>query len=360
MTSLNNNNIREDVVFKGKVKDTLLRNSGSGGLVNVLLDFNARDAAAVQAHNSGTANTTATTFSPTRSSSSSTQSPTSGDGLTYVQFCTFLSDYGVELTPFEQQYLCRAFDDHGSGVISASTFTRHLTGLNERRLRAVKKAWAALTLSSSTAGESGVPREALLSAYEEVQTQRSGGGKGDGDGDAEQKSVLASTFSDRTRHQLKETYLASTTGRGAATNEADNSGNQDDVTYAEFVAFYAGVSAQFGTDEDFVAFALKSWAADDTKRPTLAETHREWGPDGDPLALDGPRLVQDALERQLGVSSKAYNFSHMQREQPYVEPLPPLSRPEIMATTTQRTYVPFDDAQRTLANPLATRRGQAM
>lgn len=343
MTSLNNNNIREDVIFKTKVKDILLRNNGSGGLVNVLLDFNARDAAAVQEGNS---NISGGKASASRSASSSSRSPPPAtDGLTYAQFVSFLEDHGVELTPFEQQYLCRAFDDNGSGVISAATFTRHLTGLNERRMRAVKKAWTALAASGAGA-EPRVTRDTLLSTHEAAQSQRGAA--------AVRDTGLAATFSDNTRHGLKESYFASTA------NTSGGGGGVDDVDYAEFLAFYAGVSADYGSDEDFVAFTLKSWAADDAARPTLAETNRVWGPDGDPLALDGPRLVQDALTRELGVSSKTYNFSHMQREHPPVEPLPPLSRPEVMLTTTQRTYVPYGAAERTLANPLETRRGQAM
>jgi hypothetical protein len=351
MTSLNNNNIREDAIFKGKVKDTLLRSSGSAGLVNVLLDFNARDAAAVPAQSSHDASGTPST--------SSVASASSTRGLTYAQFIAFLTDYGVELSPFEQQYLCRAFDDTGSGVISASTFTRHLIGLNERRMRAVKKAWSALERDAEGA-ERGVTRELLLSTYESAQPLQQ---------QQQQGSVLSTTFDSR-RRQLKEDCLASTTGvsatAAAATGEGPHnkssysSGDGDEVSYAEFMAFYAGISPQFGADEDFVAHVLKTCAADDTTRPTLSETTREWGPDGDPLALDGPRYVQDALNRSLGVSSKSYNVSHMQREHPYVEPLPPLNRPDIMITTMQKTYVRFDEAELTLANPLATRRGQDM
>ena len=357
MTSITNNNIREDAVFKGKVKDVLLRNYGSGGLVNVLLDFNARDAAAVRAWSSSNSTSpTHTKQTPSCNSAAETSKP----GLTYEQFIAFLSDYGVELTPFEQHYLCRAFDDNGNGVISAGTFTRHLTGLNERRLRAVKQAWAALQEEQRrNGGGEGVTREVLLHSFHSTQPQhhdRHNSG-----------TALSATFSDSKRQQLKESYLASTTGctasddtSGGANGNTSHSQERDEVSYAEFVVFYAGISAQFGMDEDFVAHVLKSWAADSSQRPMLGETAREWGPDGDPLALDGPRLVQDVLNRDLGVSSMSYNFSHMQREHPYVEPLPPLNRPDIMTTTTQRTYARYDEAERTLANPLATRRGQAM
>ncbi|KPI88491.1 hypothetical protein ABL78_2387 [Leptomonas seymouri] len=344
MTSLNNNNIREDVIFKGKVKDVLLRYNGSGGLVNVLLDFNARDAAAVEAQSN--AASTNSTLSAASSSAPSSVSASPKAGLTYAEFISFLTDYGVEITPFEQQYLCRAFDDHGDGVISASTFTRHLTGLNERRMRAVKKAWAALEHRKGS--NKGVTRGLLLSTHHAP---------------LKHKTVLTKTFSDVKREQLKESFLASTTGRAAAAGESkvhNKSSDDEEVLYAEFLAFYAGVSSQFGTDEEFEVHLLKSWAADDATRPTLSETARAWGPEGDPLALDGPRYVHDALNRQLGLSSKSYNFSHMQREHPYVEPLPPLNRPDIMISTTQRTYVRYDEAERTLANPLATRRGQEM
>ncbi|KPA75057.1 hypothetical protein ABB37_08741 [Leptomonas pyrrhocoris] len=352
MTSLNNNNIREDVIFKGKVKDALLRNNGSGGLVNVLLDFNARDAAAVAAQNS----VPSLSAPPSTSSSSSTSvsaTASSKAGLTYAEFLAFMSDHEVELTPFEQQYLCRAFDDSGAGVISAATFTRHLTGLNERRICAVRKAWAALEGKSEETSNAAVTREVLFRSCHAPSQQR---------------SALTRTFSDTTREQLKESFLATTTGRADATdgsaahNDNGNPSNDNDdaVDYAEFLAFYAGVSAQFGTDEDFEMHVLKSWAADDTTRPKLGETAREWGPAGDPLALDGPRYVRDALNRQLGLSSKSYNFSHMKREHPYVEPLPPLNRPDIMTTTMQKTYVRFDAAGCTLADPLSTRRGQVM
>ncbi|KAG5504653.1 hypothetical protein JIQ42_06494 [Leishmania sp. Namibia] len=369
MASLNNNNIREDAVFKRRVKDILLCHGGTGGLVNVLIDFNARDAAAVR-QQSQTASTGA--------GSSCTDA-----GLNYEQFLLFLQDHGVELTPFEAAYLCRAFDDHGSGFISAATFTRHLTGLNERRLRAVKKAWRSLEKRGGASGE--VSRELLLSTYAAVAAERACAAASDVGSPADRVvcdasvkasassllgGALASTFggADGTCEHLKEAYMASMMGRSGdlmrRTGTSANGGivesgeAADRISYAEYLAFYAGMSPQFATDEAFVTHVLQSWAADDATRPTLNETARQWGPDGDPLALDGPRYGKDALNRELGISSKSYNYGHMQREHPYVEPLPPLSRPDIMATTVQRAYAPFDEAERSLANPLVTRRGQ--
>ncbi|CAJ1987558.1 protein of unknown function - conserved [Leishmania donovani] len=370
MPSLNNNTIREDVVFKRRVKDVRLRHGGTGGLVKVLIDFNAREAVAARQQRQTTS---------TDSGSSCTDV-----GLSHAQLLLFLQDYGVELTPFEAAYLCRAFDDHGSGFISGETFTRHLTGLNERRLRAVKKAWQSLEKRNGAGGN--VSRELLLSTFAAVAAGRAYAAAGDlgspADGAAHDMvamtsfsppvgGALQSTFggADGVREHLKEAYMTSMMDRrsgfmaktNAAAGGADGESGEaaDRVSYAEYLAFYAGVSPQFATDEAFVTHVLQSWAADDATRPALDETAREWGPDGDPLALDGPRYVKDALNLELGVSSKSYNYSHLQREHPYVEPLPPLNRPDIMATTMQQTYVPFDKAEQMLADPLVTRRGQS-
>ncbi|KAG5482934.1 hypothetical protein LSCM1_06972 [Leishmania martiniquensis] len=368
MASLNNNNIREDAVFKRRVKDVLLCYGGTGGLVNVLIDFDARNAAAVRQQS--------------RWTGTGADSSCADAGLSYEQFLLFLRDYGVELTPFEAAYLCRAFDDHGSGFISASTFMRHLTGLNERRLRVVKKAWQSLEKRGGTCGE--VSRELLLSTYATVAAEgacaaASSGGADDSvahgalakaSSSSFLRNALASTFggADRTREHLKEAYMTSVMGRSRDLKQrsdafADGADVElgeaaDRISFADYLAFYAGVSPQFATDEAFVTHVLRSWAADDAARPTLNETAREWGPDGDPLALEGPRYVKDALNRELGVSSKSYNYGHMQRKHPYVEPLPPLNRPNIMVTTVQQAYAPFDEAGRTLADPLVTRRGQ--
>ncbi|CAJ1006965.1 hypothetical protein Q4I28_002279 [Leishmania naiffi] len=369
MASLNNNNIREDAVFKWRVKDVLLSHGGTGGLVNALVDFSSRAAVSVR-QQSQIAGTDA--------------SATCADvGLSYEQFLLFLQDHSVCLTPFEAAYLCRAFDDHRTGLVSAATFTRHLTGLSERRLRAVKKAWRSLEKRKGAGG--GVSRERLLSTYAAVAAERAHpaasavGGPADGTAhnaaaaaplSSPLGSALESTFggADGTRGHLKEAYMASMMGRSGGFMAKPNTaaGGADDVSdevedrilYAEFLAFYAGVSPQFATDEAFVTHVLQSWAADDATRPTLDETARDWGPDGDPLMLDGPRYVKDALNLELGMSSKSYNYSHMQREHPYVEPLPPLNRPEIMATTMQRTHISFSKAAQALADPLVTRRGQ--
>ncbi|EPY32738.1 hypothetical protein STCU_02699 [Strigomonas culicis] len=48
----------------------------------------------------------------------------------------------------------------------------------------------------------------------------------------------------------------------------------------------------------------------------------------------------------------------MQREHPYVEPLPPLDRGDIMTTTTAVMFAPPTEADMTRADPLASRRGQ--
>ncbi|CBZ25145.1 conserved hypothetical protein [Leishmania mexicana MHOM/GT/2001/U1103] len=371
MPSLNNNAIREDVVFKWRVKDVLLCHGGTGGLVKVLMDFNAREAVAIRQQRQ------------TTSTDSGSSCP--GVGLSHAQLLLFLQDYGVELTPFEAAYVCRAFDDHGSGFISGETFTRHLTGLNERRLRAVKKAWQALEKRDGAGG--AVSRELLLSTFAAVAAGRAHAAAGDlggpADGAAHDATAMASfsssvggalqsTFggADGMREHLKKAYMTSMMGRSsgfmaktnAAAGGADGEAGEaaDRVSYAEYLAFYAGVSPEFATDEAFVTHVLQSWAADDATRPALDETAREWGPDGDPLALDAPRYVKDALNLELGISSKSYNYSHMQREHPYVESLLPLNRPDIMTTTMQRTYVPFDKADQMLADPLVTRRSQSM
>ncbi|GET87320.1 hypothetical protein, conserved [Leishmania tarentolae] len=369
MSCLNNNTIREDVVFKRRVKNVLLRHGGTGGLVKVLIDFNARQAVAVRQQRQAT---------DTNAGSSCTDV-----GLSYAQFVRFLQDYGVELTPFEAAYLCRAFDDHGSGFISDETFTRHLTGLNERRLRVIKKAWHSLEKRSCADGK--VSRELLLSTFEAVAAERARAAAGDLGSRADSTahdaaamtslsspvgSALQATFSagDETCEPLKQAYMASmmSCNSGCMAKGSTAAGCADDApgeaagrtSYAEYLAFYAGVSPQFSTDEAFVTHVLQSWAADDATRPALDETERKWGPDGDPLALDGPRYVKDALHLELGISSKSYNYGHMQREHPYVEPLPPLKRSDIMTSTIQRTYVPFNNAEQMLADPLVTRRGQ--
>ncbi|ESL10103.1 hypothetical protein TRSC58_02168 [Trypanosoma rangeli SC58] len=137
----------------------------------------------------------------------------------------------------------------------------------------------------------------------------------------------------------------------ASSAEAHGAGT---VSLEEFIAFFASVSVEFPLDEQFELYMLREWNADVATRPTMNETQRDWNSEGgDPLAITKPLLVQDALNTALGVSSKNYNFSHMSRVHPYVEPLPPLERDYL--SIAKRDFRPFSMDERIEANTLCHR-----
>lgn len=332
MSVFHNLNPREDAIFKGKVKDVLIHSYGAGGLVTALVDFCARERGS-QAMEAGLPHTAS-----------------AGPGLTYEQFLEYLADHNVELTPFESAYLCRSFDDEGHQYISGSTFLRHLAGLNLRRMRVVQQAWDHVPKDAN--GEA--PWDVLLDTHTNATAKRK---------DAFERDLM-STFSNDPLLRLRHSLLSTSSVTAVPTAEKGDAGEaatqpmSPPVSWPDFLAFYAGVSQKIPTDEAFEMHLLRCWAADEPLRPTMKETQREWGPSGDPLAIDGPRYVKDALNMQLSLSTKSYNYTHMQRTHPYVEPLPPLNRPDIMQTTVQREFKRYTDDDAALVDPLSTRRGQ--
>ncbi|CAD2221964.1 hypothetical protein AGDE_04444 [Angomonas deanei] len=243
-------------------------------------------------------------------------------GLTHEEFIDYLTNQGVSLTDFEKKYLCSSFqfrEKEKEEYICGATFVRHLVGVNYRRMQAIEQAWGALEKDE----EGKVPREALM----ETQTKVSTGGNQD----------FRSTFSESSR------------GGGSKNGP---------VNATEFLAFYAALSQSIPSDEAFVVRVLKDWEADKAAAPKLNSTAREWGEQGDPLEENGPHNVRELRREHLGVSSKTYDYHHMDRIQPPVEPLAPLDREEVMTTTNKKFYVAPNEQERTVADPLATRRGQ--
>ncbi|RNF09001.1 uncharacterized protein Tco025E_07059 [Trypanosoma conorhini] len=249
-------------------------------------------------------------------------------GVTHKLFIDLLRDFGMRFRDGEADYLCTAFDDDGDGYITSSRFVRHFTGLNLRRHKAVLRAWE--VLPKNERGE--VSRGELQERY------ALSGTRGD----------LSVTFASPPR------AARDAQGADAADSAAAEPYDAGTVSLEEFLAFFAAVSVEFPLDEQFELYMLREWDADVATRPTMNETRRDWGPDGvDPLAITKPLFVQDALNTALGVSSKSYNFSHMQRVHPYVEPLPPLERDYL--SVTKRDFRPFSRDERIAANTLRHR-----
>lgn len=304
MSFINNNNPREDTTFRLKVKDPIFRHHGMGGVVSALLGFRSANVVAREAGQ---------------------------PGINYEEFMSFLRAQGVDLRESEATYLCRAFDDdetgNASGFISEKTFIRHLLGLNKRRMLVVERTWE--TLPKNENGEASI--EELVDLHEAFNGVRSG-----------------------FRQGVRNAFTASNTRENRETLGRD----PNCITYEEFAAYAAGLSLKMMTDEDFQSRLLREWHSDDPKKPLLNETERDWGVDGDPLAIDAPRYVKDALNFELGRSSKQYNYSHNQRYWREGIPLPQVDRPAIMISTVERTYVPYDKKAQDSADPLVTRRGQ--
>ncbi|CCW67807.1 unnamed protein product [Phytomonas sp. Hart1] len=338
MEFFNNNNPREDAVFTSKVKWVLLR--GDNG-VRALREFYARDAAARQAGR---------------------------EGLNYDDFAAFLADGGVRLSAFELDYLCRSFDDGKNGLIAPARFVGHLTGMNYRRARAVERAWEGLAKDESGHVRCANLVETLRRVQEKRWDESSGAGSNAGPNPmaASYDSTFLGTATSTSRGSGAgggKDHFARSFGGVIAMDGASTERNQgliDSLSKGEFVGFYSGISQCIHTDETFEVAVLQDWEADDACRPTLNETARDWGDGGDPLADHGPRYVRDALNMTLGIPTASYNYSPMKRIHPYVEPLPPLNREDLMRTTCNLNYGFYTKNEYRSADPLATRRGQSM
>eukprot|EP00796_Vickermania_ingenoplastis_P001287 gene1287-740_t len=300
MTFINNNNPREDTTFRIKVKEPMVRHHGPGGVVSALLAFQAAHADATRKGQ---------------------------PGMDYEAFLSCLRSQGVELRPSEATYMCRCFDDSESGFISPKTFTRHLLGLNARRMAVVDQSWA--TLPRDDNGDVAIAD--IVEAHEAINGANSS-----------LRTGIRSAFS------AKKTF----------DNREKAGRNPDTVSYAEFVAYAAALSLSFKTDEEFQKHMLRQWKSDKPAAPLLDETERDWGEGGDPLEIGAPLYVKDAINFELGRSSKQYNYTHNQRYWRDGIPLPQVDRPGIMVTTVQRTYVPYSKQEQDAADPLETRRGQ--
>lgn len=283
-----------------KVKEAILRHHGPGGIVNALLAFDALHAKAVES---------------------------GAIGMNYEDFMSYLRSQGVDLRASEANYLCASFDDDGKGFISPKTFVRHLLGMNLRRMSVVEQSWAALPKNED--GE--VPIADLIDIHETNNGVSSG---------------------------FRQGIRAAFGGQKSRENRQMVGRNPDAIMYEEFVAYAAAMSLHVKLDEDFQKQILREWKSDEPTAPMMHETERDWGEEGDPLVIDGPRYVKDALNFELGRSSKQYNYSHNQRYWRQGIILPQLDRPSIMVSTVQRTYVPYSQEQKDSADPLVTRRGQ--
>ncbi|ORC88193.1 uncharacterized protein TM35_000182500 [Trypanosoma theileri] len=253
-------------------------------------------------------------------------------GVTRKLFMELLQDFGVRLSESETAYVCAAFDDDRDGYITSTRFVRHLTGLNERRHKAILRAWEVLPKNEK--GE--VPRTELQDRYARTGT----------------RADLTATFSTAQTEKPLLHHPMGSSYKNTTTKSEKTSGN-DGVSLEEFIAFYAAVSPEIAVDEQFELYMLREWDADAPARPTMSETHREWGPNGDPLAITKPLLVQDALNTSLATSTKQYNYSHMQRVHPYVEPLPPLERDYL--SITKRDFRPYTKEEQSMADTLCHR-----
>ncbi|KEG11007.1 hypothetical protein DQ04_03061020 [Trypanosoma grayi] len=290
MQSSDTNNPREDSVFH-RVKAAVRKGAGPQSVVELLRQFRELE---------------------------EEQQLRGETGISHRLFVGLLRDFGVRLRDDETAYICAAFDDKRDGYITSSTFVRHFIGLNARRHKAILRAWEVLPKN----GRGEVAQDDMHDRYSLSGTR----------GDL--SATFSSTPADQQRHKQGESG-----GKG--------------VSLEEFIAFYAAVSAEILCDEQFELFLLREWDADAPTRPTMAETQREWGPDGDPLAITKPLFVQDALNMALGTSSRNYNYSHMQRVHPYVEPLPPLERDYL--SVTKCDFRPYVAGERVAANTLRHR-----
>ncbi|KAH9600672.1 hypothetical protein LSM04_000746 [Trypanosoma melophagium] len=260
-------------------------------------------------------------------------------GVSRKLFMELLQDFGVRLSESEAAYVCAAFDDDRDGYITSTRFVRHLTGLNARRHKAILRAWEVLPKDAN--GE--VSRTELQERYARSGTR--------GDFTATFSTAHVGEKQQQHHHHMGSSNNSnnSTTTTTTTKKTSDNDG----VSLEEFIAFYAAVSAEIAVDEKFELYMLREWDADAPAHPMMSETHREWGPDGDPLAITKPLFVQDALNTSSATTSRHYNYTHMQRVHPYVEPLPPLERDYM--SITKRDFRPFTEEERVKADTLCYR-----
>jgi len=220
-----------------------------------------------------------------------------------------LKKMGIKLSEQEAKYLFIAFDKNQDGMISLDEFIRNLIGqMNSRRTRVVLAAF-----KKFEADENGkVSTQSLIGTFNPKGSIRAGSSPND---------------EERLMRDFLATFGEQKNPSGVITKES-------------FVAYYAAVSATVQHDEEFEAQVLKGWGVDNPAAPRLATTERDWGVNGDPLAVE----VMDpatTLLATLNSTTKGYNNTHMTRRTLASAPNPSLL-PDYLSTM-KRDFRRFDD-----------------
>lgn len=254
------------------------------------------------------------------------------EGVSPDEFFAILKECGApELSPFEKKHLLIAFDNDNNGRISLEEFLRHLScRLNSRRLRFVNQAY-------------------------ETFLQQGGGNNNTANSSSKGGSILASTLGSTYKSQSAGGQTKSGFDRAFAKELRGDAA----ISREEFIAFYAGVAILSPmSDDEFEALVLREWGVDNSAKPRLNETKRDWTAstkDGkDPLAVEAELLAHTALSTQLGTQKKGYENSHLQREYPPRVVLPDVN-PDYITTIT-RSYPAYTPEQMRKADPYATTR----
>ena len=224
---------------------------------------------------------------------------------------------------FDLNFLCLAFrkdSKNDKSPIDVNIVVRELCGgINQRRLTAIAKAYRLL----SNDGTSAVSADMLM------QTHRG--------------SAFASTV-----RTVSETAVSTQLDQAFTGDEA--------VTWEEFLAYYAGVSAGIPLDHTFEVAVLRTWnGSDASAQPRMGETDRVWGPAGDSLAIQHDGLVKEALSpSHLRIEKiKLYDYTHGQRRS-----VAPLYLPSVVPdyiTTTARSFPEYTSVDMRKSNPLLVR-----
>lgn len=278
----------DDVVMK-RVKQALLADAGINGLRAATLTFRQMD-----------------------KNNDQTLSP--------EEFENGLLAHSVKLSKAELQYLVRAFDTDGDGRVTLQEFIKGLIGTtNPRRKAMITKAYGFLAAKSP---------QGAIAASEIVNLYDAG----------HHPAVLMGRL---TTIDVEREIL------GAFGIDSDKDGL---ISQEEFEAFFAGMSAVMPSDDVFEEMMLKCFKMDNSKKPQLSSTAREWGENGDPLAAK-PQRLKDAHSGTLyAAPHKGYDHTSIQR--PFQQD-PPIGRTvkRDYVTTMKRDYPNYSSDQCRTAIP---------
>ena len=224
------------------------------------------------------------------------------------EFANGVNRTGAKLTKQEIEYLFKVFDKNKDGTVSIDEFVGQLIGgLNPRRKKVVDRAYKKFDVT----GDGVITMDDLRGTYNA----------------AKNPLVLRG---EKTEEEVMRDFLDS----------FDSEVKDGKVTREEFYAYYSGVSASIPHDDYFEALVLKAWDIDDSTKPRLDATERDWSATGgDPLSVQ-PQVRGELLSQTLGKADKTYNASHMQRKQPDIKPNPSVLPDYI--TTKMRDFPPYD------------------